>query len=95
MISGNFQGTVSPLWLVQMSLPFKSGSDDKESTYQRRRHGSNPYVGKIPCRKGWQPTLVSLPGELHGQRSLAGYHPLGRKELDMTEQLTLSLGIRC
>ena len=33
----------------------------------------------------WQPTPVSLPGESHGQRSLAGYSPWGHKELDMTE----------
>ena len=26
-----------------------------------------------------------LPGESHGQRSLAGYSPWGHKELDMTE----------
>ena len=31
-------------------------------------------------------TLVFLSGEFHGQRSLAGYSPWGRKELDMTEQ---------
>ena len=34
-------------------------------------------------------TLVFLPGEFHGQRSLAGYNPWGGKESDMTEQLTL------
>ena len=34
---------------------------------------------------------VFLPGELHGQRSLAGYSPRDCKELDMTEHLTLSL----
>ena len=32
-----------------------------------------------------QPTPVSLPGESHGQRSLAGYGPWGRKEADTTE----------
>jgi len=32
-----------------------------------------------------------LPGEFLGQRSLAGYSPCGRKELDSTERLTLSL----
>ena len=36
----------------------------------------------------WIPTPVFLPGEFHGQRSLAGYSPWGRKESDMTEQLT-------
>ena len=32
-------------------------------------------------------TPVFLPGEFHGQRSLVGYSPWGRKESDMTEQL--------
>ena len=43
------------------------------------------WIGKIPWRKEWQPTPIFLPGEFHGQRSLAGYSPWGRKELDMTE----------
>ena len=51
----------------------------------------NPWVGKIPWRREWQPTPVFLPGEFHRQRSLAGYSPWGRKELDRTEYLTLSL----
>ena len=33
-------------------------------------------------RRQWQPTPVLLPGESHGQRSLAGYSPRGHKELD-------------
>ena len=32
-----------------------------------------------------QPTPVFLPGESHGQRSLAGYGPKGHKELDTVE----------
>ena len=35
---------------------------------------------------------VFLPGEIYGQRSLEGYSPWGRKESDMTEQLTHSEG---
>ena len=38
-------------------------------------------------RRQWQPTPVLLPGKSHGWRSLVGYSPWGRKELDMTEQL--------
>ena len=38
-----------------------------------------------PWRRAWQPTLVFLPGESHGQRSVVGYSPWGRKESDMTE----------
>ena len=42
-----------------------------------------------PSREGiGYPLQLFLPGESHGQRSLAGYSPWGRKELDMTEQLT-------
>ena len=43
-----------------------------------------------PLEKGMQPTPVFLPGEFHGQRSLEGYSSWSCKELDMTEQLTLS-----
>ena len=32
-----------------------------------------------------EPTLVCLPGESHGQKSLAGYGPQGCNELDVTE----------
>ena len=49
------------------------------------RPGFDPWVGKIPWRRAWQPTPVSLPGESHGQRSLVGSSPWGRKELDTTE----------
>jgi len=35
---------------------------------------------KIPWRREWQPTPVFLPGESHGQRSLAGYSPWGLEE---------------
>ena len=35
----------------------------------------NPWVWKISRRRKWQPTLVFLPGESHGQRSLLGYGP--------------------
>ena len=41
-----------------------------------------------PLEKGMQPIPLLLPREFHGQRSLAGYSPWGRKELDTTEQLT-------
>ena len=63
-------------------------ASDKEPTskYRRhKRHGFDPWVGKIPWRKAWQPTSVFLPGESHGQRTLAGYSPYGCTELDMTE----------
>ena len=48
----------------------------QESACQRRvwrRRRFEPWVGKIPWRKAWQPTPVFLPGESQGQRSLEGY----------------------
>ena len=56
------------------------------------RPGFDPWVRKIPWRRKWQPTPVFLPGESRdspppGWRSLVGYSPWGRKELDMTERL--------
>ena len=52
---------------------------------QCRRPGFDPWVGKIPWRRAWQPTSVFLPGDSHGQRSLADYSPWGRKESDTIE----------
>ena len=49
------------------------------------RPGFDPWVGKKPWRKAWQPTLVFLPEESHGQRSLVGYSPWGCKESDTTD----------
>ena len=43
-----------------------------------------PWVQKIPWRRKWQPTPVSLPGKSRGLRSLVGYIPCGLKESDMT-----------
>ena len=46
---------------------------------------SIPGSGRSSWRKAWQLTPIFLPGESHGQRSLAGYGPQGHKESDMTE----------
>ena len=46
-----------------------------------------------PLEEGMEPTPVFLPGESHGQRSLADYSPWGHKEADMTEH-TCTSGIQ-
>ena len=51
------------------------------------RLGFNPQVGKIPWRRKWRSTPVLLLGKSHGQRSLVGYSPWGRRESDTTERL--------
>ena len=50
-----------------------------------RRCGFDFWFGKIPWKIKRQPTLVFLPGKLHGQRNLAGYGPWEHKKLDTTE----------
>ena len=43
------------------------------------RHRFDFWVGKISCRRKWQPIPVFLPGKSHEQRSLVGYSPLCHK----------------
>ena len=53
---------------------FPGDTSGKEFPWQWRRckrHGFNLWVRKIPWRRKWQPTLAFLPGESHGQKSLA------------------------
>ena len=65
---------------------FPGGSDSNESAWRFRRLGLDPWVRKIPWRREWQPTPISLPEEFHGQRT--GNSPWGYKELNMAEGLT-------
>ena len=70
---------------------FPGGSDGKSICLQCRRPRFDPWVGKIPWRRKWQPTPVFLPGKSHGWWSLVGYCPWGPKESDMTEDSSLLL----
>ena len=47
--------------------------------------GLIPGLGKTPWSRARLPIPVFLPGESHGQRSLAGYSPWGHRELDTDE----------
>ena len=61
------------------------GSDSKESAHNAGDLGSIPGLGRFPWRRERLPTLVFWPEEFHGL-----YSPWGRKELDTTQQLSLS-----
>ena len=62
-------------------MGFPGGASGQEPDCRcRRRRGVgrlrfDPWVGQIPWRRAWQPTPVFLPGESHGQKSLAGHSP--------------------
>ena len=69
-------------------MGFPGGASGKEPACQCKgwkRCGFDPWIGKIPWRRTWQPTSVCLPGESYSQRSLAGYSPWGHRESDRTE----------
>ena len=66
-----------PAWRTTGTMAFPGGASGKEPTCQCRRCGFDPWVGKISWRRKQQPTLVFLPGESHGWRSLVGYSPWG------------------
>ena len=83
-----FQPSYKKRLPTELLRGFPGGASGKEPACQCRRHkrrGFNPWVGKIPWRRAWQPTRAFLPGESHGQRSLVGYSPWGCKKLDTTE----------
>jgi len=60
---------------------FPGGSVVKNLPAMQEGHRFNPWVGKIPWRRKWQPIPVFLPGKSHGQRSLVGYSSLGCKRV--------------
>ena len=67
-------------------MTFEGFPDGKESACKCKRLGFDPWVGKIPWRMERLLTPVFWAGEFHGL-----YSPWGFKELDRTEQLSLSL----
>ena len=54
----------------------------KRSACQCRRCRFDPWVGKIPWRREWQPAPIFLLGESHGQRTLVGYSPRGSQGVE-------------
>ena len=70
------------------SIWLPCGSDSKKSACNARDRDSIPGSERPPGEEKWLSSPVFFPGEFQGQRSLVGYSPWGRKELDMTERLT-------
>ena len=78
-LSSVFYHLLFELWLLRCREPACQCPRHKRCRF-------NPWVGKIPWRRAWQPTPVFLPGKSHGQRILASYSPQGCNESDTTEE---------
>ena len=74
---------------TQRVLSLAGGSYDKESAFNAGDLGSIPGSGGSPGEGNGNPLQYSCLEKSHRQRSLMGYRPWGRKESDLTEQLTL------
>ena len=66
---------------------FPGGSDGKEPGFNAGDPGSVPRLGRSPGGGSGTPVQYSCLENPHGQRSLVGYSPWGRKESDTTERL--------
>ena len=75
---------------------FPGGSVVKNLSANAADISFNPWVGKIPWRRKWQPTPVFLLGKSHEQRSLAGYNPWGCKRVghNLVTKTTQHLWVR-
>ena len=67
------------LWSLELFLPQPSPLCIFFYWRKVGRPGFNSCIGKVPWRRERLPTPVFWPGELHGQRSLAGYCPLSQR----------------
>ena len=83
--SWSLQQVFEILTLVKGSPRGPSGEKPAYQWKRCERLGFNPWGGKIPWKKAWQPIQLFLAVESQGQRSLAGHSPYDHKELDTTE----------
>ena len=79
--SCNYKNKLTIYCLLSLFTGLLCWLGGKESTSQCRSCGFDLWSRKIPGRRKWQPTPVFLPGKSHGQRSLVGYSPWGRKRV--------------
>ena len=66
-------GTIITIPSIQLSQVVLVVKNPPANARDVKRCRFDPLVGNIPWRRAWQPILVFLPGESHGQRSLMDY----------------------
>ena len=77
-------GALSLLWwLSPLATPGFPADSVVKNLLQSRRPRFDPWVGKIPWRREWQPPPVFVPGKSHGQRT-GGLHSVGSQRVRYT-----------
>ena len=82
--------------LINTNQGFPSGTSEIEPAFQFRiskRVRFNPWVGKSPWRRKWQPTPVLLPGESQGQKSLLSIGSQSQTQLKRLSTATRACAI--
>ena len=102
---GWWKGKFALFWMLAtrgngVSVQRSIASTDNQwaRAFMDRRRGLHAEIAVIHLeiwRRQWQPTPILLPGKSHGQRSLVGCSPWGRKESDTTEQLHFHFSLSC
>ena len=64
---------------------FPGGSDRKESACNAERPVFNPWVGKIPWRRAWQPTLLFMLGKSTWTKEPGWLQSMGLQRVDTTK----------
>ena len=78
------KGSTSLMTLIRSLISFMGlprWHSDKESTYQCRRCRFNPWVGKIPWKRKWQPIPVFLPGKIPRTEKPGGLQNTGSQKV--------------
>ena len=78
------------LWAVG-GFPGGSAVKNPPTLQETQETGVPSRARGNPLEEGMDPAPVFLPGQFHGQRSLAHYSPRGRRELGMTEETAHAL----
>ena len=91
-------------WVKDLNRYFTKQDTNVANMYKKRYSVSSVivlssqfqlYLSLQVQRRQWHPTPVLWPGKSHGPRSLVGWSPWGREELDMTERLHFYFSLSC
>ena len=68
LVFSGLESTSCLLSIASLTVIFPGDSEDKASACNAGRPGFDPWIGKIPWRRTWQPTSVLLPVKSHRWR---------------------------